>query len=166
MENKEYIALLLLFSTLLILNVAFISAVPAPPNPTCQVEAKITELEKTRTDFSRFDSDLIDFEYYKIRLDISNISTYKKDGNISCDEHYKELAENSDLILTLEEYNKTSLKKDDKINAKIHFKGDEWFNGYYVSDVQIINGKINPMYYIIPIIILIILIFYIILKIK
>ena len=42
-------------------------------------------------------------------------------------------------ILTPNEYNKSPISEGQKIKAIIHFGGDEWFNGYFLSDTKILQ---------------------------
>ena len=130
------------------------------------------KVEKTRTYFGGLGQPpRQDFEYYKVKLDILNITTYKQEGFGSCDSSYIERAEQSGQILTLAEYEKNPIKEGQKIKAKIHFGGDEWFGGYFLSDIQILEDaatsqvELSYWYCIIPIIIILLgLIFYALFK--
>ena len=145
--------------------VQIVNAVPAAPSPTCEITANVLMIEKTRTDIAgRGIPPRENFDYYRVNLDILDISTYKQEGGRSCDNSYIELAEKSGQILILEEYNKNSISEGQKIKAKIHFGGDEWFGGYFLSDIQILEDTTTPQdkkevklsywYYIIPLIII------------
>ena len=100
---------------------------------------------------------------------------YKQEGARSCDGSYVELAEKSGQILILGEYNKNPISEGQKIKTKIHFSGDEWFGGYFLSDIQILEDTTTPQdkkevessywHYIIPVIIILLaIIFYILFK--
>jgi len=93
-------------------------------------------------------------------LYILNITTYKQEGFGSCDSSYVEKVEQSGAFLTLAEYEKNPIKEGQKIKAKIHFGGDEWFGGYFLSNIQILEDtatsqvELSYWYCIIPIIII------------
>lgn len=170
----------LLTTTIILITSVFavqiVNAVPAAPSSTCEITANVLMIEKTRTDIKgRGMPPREDFDYYKVSLDILDISTYKQEGGRSCDNSYIELAEQSDLISTLAEYNKNPISEGQKIKAKINFSGDEWFSGYFLSDIQILEDitilpgekedELSYWYYIIPAIItLLAVIFYILFK--
>ena len=132
----------------------------------------VLKVEKTRTYFSGLGQpSRQDFKYYKVKLDILNITTYKQEGFGSCDSSYVEKVEQSGAFLTLAEYEKNPIKEGQKIKAKIHFGGDEWFGGYFLSDIQILEDattsqvELSYWYCIIPIIIILLaLIFYALFK--
>jgi len=151
-----------------------VNSVPAPPSPTCEIIAIVLNIQKVgaviHKDFVEHPQKLL--EYYKVKLDILNITTYKQEGVGSCDTSYIEKVEKSGAILTLVEYEKNPIEKGQKIKAKIRFGGDERFSGYFLSDIQILENKIMPQvnlshwYYIFVIIILFAIIFYTFKKVK
>ena len=153
--------------------VQIVNAVPAAPSPTCEVTANVLKIEKTRTNIEGLGQPpRKDFDYYKVSLDFLEITTYKEEGISSCDNSY--LDEQSLPILSLAEYNKNPISEGQKIKAKIHFDGDEWFNGYFLSDTLILEDittekdktttELNYRYYIILGVIILFIIFYILLK--
>jgi len=174
MRNKIIIPIFVLIAIGFVSQVVY--AVPATPSPTCEITATISSLEKTRTNIEGLGQPPREnFDYYKVNLDILSISTYKQEGGRSCDNSYIELAKQSGQKLSLTEYNKNPISTGQKIKAKIHFSGDEWFGGYFLSDIQILEGTTTPQdtkdiessywYYVIPvIIILLVIIFYILFR--
>ncbi|OGK40184.1 hypothetical protein A2954_01570 [Candidatus Roizmanbacteria bacterium RIFCSPLOWO2_01_FULL_37_12] len=113
-----------------------------------------------------------DFDYYQVNIDIQEITTSKQEGVRSCDNSYLELAEKSGQILTLTEYAKNPVSEGQKIMGKIRFEGDEWFGGYFLSGIRILEdipaeqGKktpgLNYRYYGISLIVIIVILLVII----
>ncbi len=138
MLNKSII----LISTLIILTVITqpSSSVPAAPSPYCEITAKVLSIEKTRTNFQNIPgvSSRGDFDYYRIKLDILEITMYKQEGDGSCDESYAERAENAGWMIVLRDYN---VSEGQKIRAIIHYGGDEFFGGFFVSDINILSDE-------------------------
>jgi len=168
--NNNKIIFILIASIFIVQSV---NAVPAAPSPTCEIVAIVLNIQKVgisvRSDFVESPSKV--FECYKVKLDILNITTYKQEGFGSCDSSYVEKVEQSGAFLTLAEYEKNPIKEGQKIKAKIHFGGDEWFGGYFLSDIQILEDattsqvELSYWYCIIPIIIILLaLIFYALFK--
>jgi len=174
MRNKIIIPIFILIAIGFVGQVVY--AAPAAPSPTCEITATISGLEKTRTNMEGLGRPPREnFDYYKVNLYILDISTYKQEGGRSCDNSYIEHAEQSGQKLSLTEYNKNPISTGQKIKAKINFGGDEWFSGYFLSDIQILEGTTIPQdtedielsywYYVIPvIIILLVIIFYILFR--
>lgn len=112
-------------------------AVPAAPSSTCAISAAVLSVQKTKTNIAGQGlPSREDFYYYLVKLKIESSVIYQQDpgGYNSCDYYInKEL----DSILSLTEYDKLPINAGQNINARIHFDGDEWFNGNYLSDVKI-----------------------------
>lgn len=138
----------ILFGSILVvvfLTFQIVMAVPAAPSPTCKITANIVGIEKTRTNFEgRADPPRQDFDYYKVRLKILEITIYKQEGTLSCDSSYIASAEKSGQILSVGEYDKNLISVGQTIKAKIHFGGDEWFSGYFLSDVEVVTERKEP----------------------
>ena len=114
----------------------FVSAVPAAPSPTCEIMANVLKIEKSRTDFASGPRPGEDFDYYRVNLDIFEITTYTQEGEMPCDNSYIERAEQyKGYIVFVEEYNKNPILEGQKIKAKVHFSGDELFHGYFLLDI-------------------------------
>jgi len=158
-------------------------AVPAAPSPICEITAVVSGLEKTRTNTEKPDikgpngitmagEGRKNFDYYKVNLNILSISTYgqieyEQKDDLSCNYSYIKRAEQSGQTLTLTEYNKNPILIGQKIKAKINFSGDEWFSGYFLSDIQLLENIITPkglIPLIFIIIILLVIIIYVLLK--
>ena len=146
MKKFTVIPVLLL---MMIFIVQFAFAVPAAPSPTCGITATVVRFDMLRNDIEGLGQPpRKDFDYYNVTLNILNISTYQQEGGSSCDNSYIEFAEKTGQVLTLTEFNKNQIQADQKIKAKIRFQGDEWFNGYYLYDIQILSygeGKEIPI---------------------
>jgi hypothetical protein len=121
-------------------NRQIVLAVPAAPSPVCEIMAEIINLEKTKTQRPDVPAEN-QFDYYKVNLKISSISTWQKEGTRVCDNSLIESAQNS--ILTAEEYNLQPILVGQKIKAKITFDGDEWFGGYFLSAIEIQKNSTN-----------------------
>ena len=174
MRRKIIISIFILVAIVFVSQI--VNAVPAAPSPTCEITATVLSVEKTRTNIEGLGlPPRQNFDYYKVNLDILSISTYMQEDGRSCDNSYIEFAEQSGQKLSLTEYGENPISKDQKIKAKIHFDGDEWFSGYFLSDILILEDTTNPetkkevessyWYYTIPvIIILLVILFYILFK--
>ena len=127
--------------------IQYVVAVPAAPSPTCEITAEVQKLVMERTNIQVLSQPpRQDFDYYKVTLDITNINTFQPEGASSCDNSYIEFAEKTGQILKLTEFNKNRIQAGQKIKAKIHFQGDEWLNGYYLSDIQILSyGEVKAV---------------------
>src|SRR3972149_4877699 len=137
MKNSIIIPVSIL--VMVFLTFQIVMAAPAAPSPTCEITANIVGIEKTRTNFEgrAYLTPRQDFDYYKVRLKILEITIYKQEGTLSCDSSYIASAEKSGQILSVGEYDKNPISVGQTIKAKIHFGGDEWFSGYFLSDVEV-----------------------------
>lgn len=135
MRNKVVITILILGMVFCAIRIA--NAVPAAPSPTCEIIAKVIKIEKTKIVTPPILQLSDEIEYYRVKLQILEISTYQKEGSRSCDDSYIKTAEEAGQILTLKEYDKNPISQGQKIKAKIHFSGDERFHGYFLSDIKI-----------------------------
>ncbi len=168
MDMRNKILILILVAS--VFAIQFANAVPAAPSPTCEIIANVLNVEKTRTNILGQSSRQ---NYYSLNLDILNISIHKQEGDFSCDNSYIDSAEKSGQILILDEYNKNPISEGQKIKAKIHLGGDERFNGYFLSDIQILEGAttendktkwLKSLRFIIPTLIILFIILHILLK--
>ncbi|MFA6466623.1 MAG: hypothetical protein WCV71_02065 [Patescibacteria group bacterium] len=161
MKNKTFIPIFILVA--IVLANQIVHAVPAVPGPTCEITAIISSLEKNIANTEeQGQNSRTNFDYYKINLDILSISTYQQRDGLSCDSFDIEQIEQSGQKLSLEEYNNNPILIGQKIKAKMSFGGDERFNGYFLSEIQILenttttqNPKDNESsywYFVIPVI--------------
>ncbi len=140
MKSKTIILLFICLINVFAAQVVY--AVPAAPGPTCEITAEVLRAEKTRMNIKGGGNPpREDFDFYRIELKIFEISTYEQEEPLSCDSSFMESAEKSGQILSLDEYNKNPISQGQKIKAKINFSGDEWFNGYFLSDIKILEDK-------------------------
>ena len=125
--NIYYALVFLLLATPLFLPVISY-AVPAAPSPICAINATVLTVQKVKTNISGLGQPpRTDFYYYSVKLKI---------GSSSCDN-----LKNSeqDSILSLVDYDKSPVSVGQKIDAKINFEGDEWFNGYFLSEIKVLS---------------------------
>ena len=133
---------------LIVLAVSFSSAnisyaVSAAPSPTCMIDATVLATQKVETNISGLGNPpREDFYYYAVKLKIQSSSVYQQEGFGSCDNL---INLDQDSKLHLMEYDKAPIKAGQKINAKIRFDGDEWFNGYFLSDIKILTTTTGPV---------------------
>lgn len=119
-------------------------AVPAAPSPICAIDATVLTVQKVKTNIGGLGNPpREDFYYYAVKLKIQSSSVYQQEGFGSCDNL---INLEQDSILHLTEYDKVPIKAGQKINAKIRFGGDEWFGGYFLSDIKIstVVGQPKP----------------------
>lgn len=124
------------------------NAVAAQPGPSCEITAKVLKIEKTSTHFDpmSYCRGREDFEYYRVILNISEITTYREatyPGTGSCDNMYMKNAEKSGQILHMQEYNKVPLSKGQEIKAIINYGGDECFGGFFLFQTQIVAANLT-----------------------
>jgi len=115
-------------------------AAPAAPSPVCAIDATVLTVQKVKTNIAKPPRE--DFYYYAVKLKIQSSSVYQQADFGSCDNL---INSDQDSILHLMEYDKAPIKVGQKINAKIRFGGDEWFNGYFLSDVKILATTTEPV---------------------
>jgi hypothetical protein len=123
---------LLIFAILfmIIFNSLIVNAVMAAPSPICEITGVVLDVIETK-------NNSLD---YRISLDIIEISTFKQEGEIYCDNKYIErINDYHGALITLTEYNLNPLIKGQKINAKIHFSGDERSSRFSLTDVNILE---------------------------
>jgi hypothetical protein len=115
------------------------AGVPAAPSPTCLIYAEVLGVEKKNTNFNEFalSQGRTDFDYYLIKVKVSNISTYSDCSSFcsscdcpSCDNLIKSV-EDQGIILQLQDYELNPLTEGQKIKAYVKYGGDEWFHGYF-----------------------------------
>lgn len=150
MVNKNIILISTLIIFILLTQPS--SSVSAQPSPFCEITAKVLNIEKTRTNFQNIPGgpSREDFDYYAVKLDILEITMNKQVeeqyGIIgSCDKSYAETAERAGRMIVLGDYN---VSEGQKIRGIIHFGGDEWFGGFFLSDINVladerVNDTIN-----------------------
>lgn len=134
-----------IFLTITIFMISFVYAVPAAPSSICEITANVLDVAKKQAVIGSFvpspnGENIIN--YYDINIDIIGISTYKEERNIYCDENYTKNVESHDypVILHEDKYNLTPILVGQRIKARIDFGGDEFFHGYFLSNVNIINN--------------------------
>ena len=112
-----------------------IKASPAPPSPTCRIVAKVLDIHKVDRNTDDLGNTLSTaYVYYHVKLDITNIRTVTDEGGI-CDDEYANSAESALQEISLSDYNASPVSRDDIIQANIHFGGDEFSHGWYLSDI-------------------------------
>ncbi|MBU4338534.1 hypothetical protein KKD57_03165 [Patescibacteria group bacterium] len=137
-KNLQTFFVSVLIVTLLVIIFGFTRiahAVPAAPSPTCEINATVLGVQKVKTDPEQPPGQ--NFYFYAVKLKIHSSSVYQQEGYGSCD---KLINLEQDPILHLSEYDKTPIKVEQDINAKIKFGGDEWFHGYFLSDIKILTN--------------------------
>jgi hypothetical protein len=146
MVNKNIILISTLIVFILLTQPS--NSVSAAPSPYCEITAKVLNIEKTRTNFQNISGGPSrgDFDYYAVKLDILEITMYKQVeeqyGIIgSCDKSYAETAERAGRMIVLGDYN---VSDGQKIRGIIHFGGDEWFGGFFLSDINVlVDERVN-----------------------
>lgn len=103
-----------------------IQNVPAAPSVTCSIDAEVFSVENKKTETG---------EYYLVKVDISNISTFDYSGVGSCDEDFIKTVEKEGIIQQSQGYESNPLIKGQKIKANVSFGGDERFNGYFFGNI-------------------------------
>ena len=145
LHTKNLILSLPILITILVMSFSLAKvsyAVPVAPNPICAIDATVLTVQKVKTNIAGLGNPpREDFYYYAVKLKIQNSSVYQQEGFGSCDSLIN-LDQDSKLNLT--EYDKAPIKAGQKINAKIRFGGDEWFNGYFLSDIRISTDVGQP----------------------
>lgn len=148
---KTLISIVPILITVLVLSFSLANisyAGPAAPSPTCTIDATVLTVQKVKTNIAGLgQSPREDFYYYAVKLKIQSSSVYQQEGFGSCD---KLMNSDQDSILHLTEYDKVPVKAGQKINAKISFGGDEWFNGYFLSDIKILTTIAEPPKPVVP----------------
>lgn len=143
-KNSILIVPNLIITLIVSFSLANISyAVPAVPSPICAIDATVSTVQKVKTNIGGLGQPpREDFYYYAVKLKIQSSSVYQQEGFGSCGNL---INLEQDSILHLSEYDKVPIKAGQKINAKIRFGGDEWFNGYFLSDIKILVTTTKPV---------------------
>src|SRR3989338_4123168 len=137
MKHRIIIPLFILVAIVFVSQIVY--AVPAAPSPTCEITAAVLGVEKTRTNTMGGLGEPPQVDYYEIRLDILDISTYSQgpdEMDTSCGNSYIESAERNRQILVLSEYNKNPISEGQNLTARLHSGGDEWLGGFFLSDIH------------------------------
>lgn len=113
-------------------------AVPAAPNPTCEIEAEIQMIEKVKKLTPPLNAPAREVEYYSVNLKITKGSMLKEAGSSSCDNRYP-IGSEKETMLFPNEYDKTTLIKGQKIKGNVHYEGDERFAGIFLSNVVVLS---------------------------
>ena len=136
-KGKTISPLLVLFSVLISYSES--RAVPAPPHPICVINATVLDIQKTKTQIGGRGPNYSYVDHYAVKLKIYNSSVVRQsEFGVSCD---KLINSEQDSILHLSEYDKSPIKTGQEINANIEFRGDEWFHGYFLSDIKILDKQ-------------------------
>lgn len=139
-KSKFFISIFTLVVSIFVARVAY--AVPAAPSPTCTITAtvlSIEEIKEQREDVFSEEHSTYYVDYFLVELDILDISTFTQEGLKSCDGTYVEKAEKARQILFSDDYEEMPISEGQKIEANIHFDGDERFAGFELSDVKILE---------------------------
>ena len=115
-------------------------AVPAAPSPVCEITAEVSEIENIKTTTPPLSAAPGKVEYYSVKLQILECSAYRQEGDKHCEELYP-LNSEKEVILSLKEHEKKPIEKGEQIKAKIHFGGDEWFHGIFLTDILILKSN-------------------------
>ena len=130
---------ILLFS---VIPAQIIKAVPSAPSPTCQISARVLNIEKVEEtkDFKGNQLSNV-YVYYKVNLNITSIDTIKQEGLYECDNDYITRAEDTFQTIKSEDYNIGPIYSGQIIIANIHFSGDEYRSGWYLSSIVDTSDK-------------------------
>jgi hypothetical protein len=146
MRNKIVILIVLILEALFLTSQIVIGErvqrEPAAPSSVCEITANVLDIKKVKTNMKGVGiPPRKDFYYYEVNLDILDISTHRSESfSRPCDNSYIESVKKyGGAILSLKAYNEMPIKKGQKIKALIHFGGDEWFHGYFLSPLQILE---------------------------
>lgn len=117
------------------------SGVVAIEGLICEITANVISLEKTRTTNEVLrEPPKENFDYYEVSLDILEITTSQQGVFFSCDDSYVEMVGKARQILTITEYDKNPIQENQRIKAKIQSNGDEFFNGYFISEISVLES--------------------------
>lgn len=109
----------------------------------CVINATVLDIQKTKKrielgpNYSHLDYYV---NYYTVKLKIHNstpsipVTQTEKYG--PCDNLVNT---EKDSVLLLRDYNKAPVRTGQEIKTNIDFRGDEWFHGYLLSNVKILN---------------------------
>lgn len=119
-------------------------ASPVVPGPVCRVTFEVLEVKRREVVPDRAVGEVIrgndvGFEYYQVSLDGQSIATDLSQGDVECDSKYLQSLEDSGAILLPDDYQEVPLSKGAKVGAKVNYSGDEWFAGYFLSSVEIVE---------------------------
>jgi len=133
------ILILMLFINILCIPSA--QGVPAAPSPTCEITAKILNIEKVETKTAPIMMPSRDVEFYRLTLDILNVSTYQQEGDATCQDRYGTGPNRNQFKIMMKEYEQIShsLNSGQTIKGKVRFRGDERFHGHFISGVEIVK---------------------------
>lgn len=133
-KNKMVFPLLVLFSVLISYSESL--AVPALPRPTCAISATVLDVQKTKPQIGGRGPQ---YSYYVVKLKIYDSTVFRQERDAAdsfCDDL---INSEKDSILSLEDYDKSPIKTGEEINANIKFSGDEWFGGYFLSGIKVLD---------------------------
>jgi len=136
MKNKIIVSILCLL--MIGFYIQIVNASTAAPSPTCSIIANVLKIENVKYE---------NWSVVKITLDILKISTVQADWEwIKCNNSYIKFFKNygSRWVMRLQDSeNQNPVYIGQKIQAKIHFAGDENWSSFSLSDIQVFekNGK-------------------------
>lgn len=138
-----FIAVVTVIFSLFFISVSLVSAVPAAPSPTCEIEADVLGAKKTKKITLPINAPSQEIEYYSVNLKILKVSTFQDEGPATCDNLYPVNSE-KETILFPNEYNKNPVMEGQRIKGQFHFGGDERFGGIFLSNISIISQPPKP----------------------
>lgn len=118
-------------------------SVSSAPSPYCQITADVMSVDR-KSAVSEMAPEIIN-EYYSVNLNISEISNFQQEGDRLCDNNYLEVVKNSGFILSLDEYDVVPVFPGQRIKGVIHFSGDEFFSGYRLASIEILDDQTNNL---------------------
>ncbi len=119
-----------------------ILAVPAAPSPSCEVTAEVLEIKKESRWIERTNDSPRKVSYFvlkarDIKISTDAASSVKQDG--FCENTMKAIVERDNGILIVRE--DTPLSLGQKFKAKVHWDGDEHWQGTFASNIQILDDR-------------------------
>ncbi len=115
------------------LSVQISYAVTVEPGPVCDISATVLNVEKTRTNIAGLGyPPRKDFDYYAVELSV-HISTVYQDTGVGSCASLNNTKQN--VIIQTHEYDKFPIAIGQYIKGRVQYRGDEWFNGYFLFDM-------------------------------
>jgi hypothetical protein len=114
-----------------------ILAAPAISSSKCHITAKVERVEKVERNVEGRKS----FSYYSLKIHVASSTLYKQEN---MDDYCDRIADSDQkAIFSVDNYKKTPVSEGQTIKANIYWGGDEWLNGNFLSEVEIIGSKRN-----------------------
>lgn len=135
--KKIKVILSLLLVIVVLISCSESIAVSVPPHSICSINAMVLDVQKTRKEIVS-DSVHSYVDYYAVRLKIYNSSVVRQsEYGVSCDNL---INTEIDSIFLSTDIDLSTIKIGQDIIANIEFRGDERFNGNFLSDIKILHN--------------------------